>query len=178
MEGDTIHVPSWRSDVEHYSDIAEEVARFYGYNNIPDTLSNGLTARRGSHRISSRRKTCWAACAAPPGTTRSSPTPSSAPPIMIRSTCPRIPPCAILMKILNPLGEDTSIMRTTTLPSMLEILTRNYNFRNKSAKLYELGRVYLPSGPTAWPTSPRCCPWAPTAAAWTSSPSRALWKPF
>ena len=60
------------------------------------------------------------------------------------------------MKILNPLGEDTSIMRTTTLPSMLEILTRNYNFRNKSAKLYELGRIYLPSGPTAWPTSPRC----------------------
>ena len=46
-------------------------------------------------------------------------------------------------KILNPLGEDTSIMRTTTLPSMLEILTRNYNFRNKSAKLYELGRVYF-----------------------------------
>ena len=47
VEGDTIHVPSWRSDVEHYSDIAEEVARFFGYNNIPDTLSNGLTARRG-----------------------------------------------------------------------------------------------------------------------------------
>ena len=47
------------------------------------------------------------------------------------------------LKILNPLGEDTSIMRTTTLPSMLEILTRNYNFRNKSAKLYELGRVYF-----------------------------------
>ena len=47
------------------------------------------------------------------------------------------------LQILNPLGEDTSIMRTTTLPSMLEILTRNYNFRNKSAKLYELGRVYF-----------------------------------
>lgn len=56
-------------------------------------------------------------------------------------------------KILNPLGEDTSIMRTTTLPSMLEILTRNYNFRNKSAKLYEVGRIYLPkSGST--PVSP------------------------
>ena len=45
-------------------------------------------------------------------------------------------------KILNPLGEDTSIMRTTTLPSMLEILTRNYNFRNKEVRLYELGRTY------------------------------------
>ena len=49
-------------------------------------------------------------------------------------------------KILNPLGEDTSIMRTTVLPSMLEILTRNYNFRNKAAKLYEIGRIYLPGG--------------------------------
>ena len=47
------------------------------------------------------------------------------------------------LKILNPLGEDTSIMRTTILPSMLEILTRNYNYRNKSAALYEIGRIYL-----------------------------------
>ncbi|CAN3960046.1 Transcriptional regulator, partial [Dysosmobacter welbionis] len=47
-------------------------------------------------------------------------------------------------KILNPLGEDTSIMRTTTLPSMLEILTRNYNYRNQDVKLYEVGRTYLP----------------------------------
>ena len=49
-------------------------------------------------------------------------------------------------KILNPLGEDTSIMRTTVLPSMLEILSRNYNYRNKRAKLYEIGRIYLPGG--------------------------------
>ena len=50
------------------------------------------------------------------------------------------------LKILNPLGEDTSIMRTTTLPSMLEILTRNYNYRNQNVKLYEVGRVYQPGG--------------------------------
>ena len=48
------------------------------------------------------------------------------------------------LKIMNPLGEDTSIMRTTVLPSLLEILARNYNYRNKAARLYELGRVYLP----------------------------------
>ena len=47
------------------------------------------------------------------------------------------------MKILNPLGEDTSIMRTTVLPSMLEILTRNYNYRNKAVRLYEIGKVYF-----------------------------------
>jgi phenylalanyl-tRNA synthetase beta chain len=50
------------------------------------------------------------------------------------------------IKILNPLGEDTSIMRTTILPSMLEILTRNYNYRNKTARLYEIGKIYLPGG--------------------------------
>ena len=94
VEGDTIHVPSWRSDVEHYSDIAEEVARFYGYNNIPDTLSNGLTQRRGLHRHPADGKPAGQRCAAPPGTMRSSPIPSSAPPITIRSTCPRTPPCA------------------------------------------------------------------------------------
>ena len=49
LDGDVIHVPSWRGDVEHYSDIAEEVARFYGYNNIPDTLSNGPLHRRNKH---------------------------------------------------------------------------------------------------------------------------------
>ena len=61
------------------------------------------------------------------------------------------------MRILNPLGEDTSIMRTTTLPSMLEILARNYSFRNKAVKFYELGRTYFAkndgSHATAKPTA-------------------------
>ena len=57
-------------------------------------------------------------------------------------------------KILNPLGEDTSIMRTTTLPSMLDILARNWNYRNKSARLYEVGRVYLPKSGSAAPVDP------------------------
>ena len=64
VEGDTIHVPSWRSDVEHYSDIAEEVARFYGYNNIPDTLSNGLTARRGLTDIQQTENLLGSVCRA------------------------------------------------------------------------------------------------------------------
>ena len=59
---------------------------------------------------------------------------------------PKDSPLRDSLKILNPLGEDTSIMRTTTLPSMLEILTRNFNFRNKSVKLYELGRTYQLGG--------------------------------
>jgi len=57
---------------------------------------------------------------------------------------PQASPLRGSLKIMNPLGEDTSIMRTTVLPSMLEILSRNYNFRNKSVRLYELGRTYFP----------------------------------
>ena len=142
VEGDTIHVPSWRSDVEHYSDIAEEVARFYGYNNIPDTLSNGLTARRGLTDIQQTENLLGSVCRAA-GYDEILTYSFISPTYYDKIDLPKDSPLRDSLKILNPLGEDTSIMRTTTLPSMLEILTRNYNFRNKSAKLYELGRVYF-----------------------------------
>ena len=64
-------------------------------------------------------------------------------------------PLRTSFKILNPLGEDTSIMRTTTLPSMLDILSRNYSYRNKSVRLYEIGRIYLPGGPDGLANEPR-----------------------
>ena len=142
VEGDTIHVPSWRSDVEHYSDIAEEVARFFGYNNIPDTLSNGLTARRGLTDIQQTENLLGSVCRAA-GYDEIITYSFISPTYYDKIDLPKDSPLRDSLKILNPLGEDTSIMRTTTLPSMLEILTRNYNFRNKSAKLYELGRVYF-----------------------------------
>ena len=142
VEGDTIHVPSWRSDVEHYSDIAEEVARFYGYNNIPDTLSNGLTARRGLTDIQQTENLLGSVCRAA-GYDEIITYSFISPTYYDKIDLPKDSPLRDSLKILNPLGEDTSIMRTTTLPSMLEILTRNYNFRNTSAKLYELGRVYF-----------------------------------
>ena len=142
VEDDTIHVPSWRSDVEHYSDIAEEVARFYGYNNIPDTLSNGLTARRGLTDIQQTENLLGSVCRAA-GYDEIITYSFISPTYYDKIDLPKDSALRDSLKILNPLGEDTSIMRTTTLPSMLEILTRNYNFRNKSAKLYELGRVYF-----------------------------------
>ena len=142
VEGDTIHVPSWRSDVEHYSDIAEEVARFYGYNNIPDTLSNGLTERRGLTDIQQTENLLGSVCRAA-GYDEIITYSFISPTYYDKIDLPKDSPLRDSLKILNPLGEDTSIMRTTTLPSMLEILTRNYNFRNKSAQLYELGRVYF-----------------------------------
>ncbi len=142
LDGDTIYVPSWRGDVEHYSDIAEEVARFFGYNNIPNTPLRGETIGGGyTERQKAERKV--GALARTLGfdeiITYSFISPSYYDKI-------RLPANSALrdsLKILNPLGEDTSIMRTTVLPSMLEILTRNYNYRNPSVKLYELGKVYF-----------------------------------
>ena len=142
LSGDDILVPSWRGDVEHYSDIAEEVARFYGYNNIPDTLSNGLTARRGLTDIQQTENLLGSVCRAA-GYDEIITYSFISPSYYDKIRMPKDSPLRKSLKILNPLGEDTSIMRTTILPSMLEILTRNYNFRNKSAKLYELGRVYF-----------------------------------
>ena len=142
LEGDTILVPSWRSDVEHWSDIAEEVARFYGYNKIPDTLSSGLNQRRGFSPEQKAENAMGALCRSA-GYSEIITYSFISPSYYDKIDLPKDSPLRNSMKILNPLGEDTSIMRTTTLSSMLEILTRNYNFRNKSAKLYELGRTYF-----------------------------------
>ncbi|MCI8811967.1 MAG: phenylalanine--tRNA ligase subunit beta [Oscillibacter sp.] len=143
LEGDVITVPSWRSDVEHWSDIAEEAARFYGYNKIPDTLSSGLNKRRGWSRTQQAENTMGALCRAA-GYSEIITYSFISPAYYDKIGLPADSPLRNSMKILNPLGEDTSIMRTTTLPSMLEILSRNYNYRNKSVRLYELGRTYFP----------------------------------
>ncbi len=145
VENGAVTVPSWRGDVEGMADLAEEVARFHGYNNIPTTLMRGETTLGGyspEQKLENRLGELCRACGYDEIITYS----------FISPTCydkirwPKDYFARKSFQILNPLGEDTSIMRTTTLPSMLEILTRNYNYRNKSAQLYELARVYLPGG--------------------------------
>ena len=142
LEGDTITVPSWRSDVEHWSDIAEEAARFYGYNNIPNTLSAGLNERRGWNPVQQAENAAGALCRAA-GYSEIITYSFISPAYYDKINLPADSPLRDSMKILNPLGEDTSIMRTTTLPSMLEILARNCHYRNKAVRLYELGRTYF-----------------------------------
>jgi len=142
LDGNTILVPSWRSDVEHWSDIAEEVARFHGYNKIPDTLSSGMNPRRGWSPVQQVENSLGALCRTA-GYSEIITYSFISPTYYNKIDLPADSPLRNSMRILNPLGEDTSIMRTTTLPSMLEILARNYNFRNKSARLYELGRTYF-----------------------------------
>ena len=145
-EDSTVSVPSWRGDVRLMADLAEEVARFHGYNNIPNTLVRGETTRGGYSPEQKMEQSLGAisrACGYDEIITYSFISPTAYDKIRWPENDPR----RVSFKILNPLGEDTSIMRTTVLPSMLEILTRNYNYRNKSARLYEIGRIYLQGGP-------------------------------
>ena len=153
LDGDTILVPSWRGDVEHYSDIAEEVARFYGYNNIPIRFSGGNTRCGGYTEIQEAERLAGVLCRSF-GMDEIITYSFISPTYYDKIRLPADSPLRDSLKILNPLGEDTSIMRTTVLPSMLEILTRNYNYRNKSARLYELGRVYF-KRPDGLPDEPK-----------------------
>ncbi len=143
VEGDQVTVPSYRADVQRMADLAEEVARFYGYNNIPCTLMRGQTTLGGYSPAQQLERRLGELCRSfgyDEIITYSFISPSYYDKIGWSADDAR----RNSFKILNPLGEDTSIMRTTVLPSMLEILTRNSNYRNKAAKLYEIGRIYLP----------------------------------
>ncbi len=142
VDGDDITVPSWRGDVEHYSDLAEEVARFFGYNQIPTTAMRGVTTQGGYSREQVLERDLGAICRSL-GYDEIITYSFISPTYYDKIRLPEDSPLRKSLRICNPLGEDTSIMRTTVLPSMLEILTRNYNFRNKSAYLYELGRTYF-----------------------------------
>ncbi|MGM9521535.1 MAG: phenylalanine--tRNA ligase subunit beta [Oscillospiraceae bacterium] len=142
LDGDIIKVPSWRGDVEHYSDIAEEVARFFGYNNIPSTLQRGAATRGGYSEAQQVERSLGALCRSCGYSeiiTYSFVSPSALNKIRI----PADSPLRDQLKILNPLGEDTSVMRTSALPSMLDILARNKAARNDSVRLYELAKVYF-----------------------------------
>ena len=142
VDGDIITVPSWRGDVEHYSDLAEEVARFYGYNQIPTTAMTGVTTRGGYSPEQMLERSLGTVCRSL-GYDEIITYSFISPIYYDKIRLPEDSPLRKSMKIMNPLGEDTSIMRTTVMPSMLEILTRNYNYRNKEAHLYELGRTYF-----------------------------------
>ena len=141
VEGETVHVPSWRGDVEHYSDLAEEVARFYGYNRIPTCFTTGATSVGGFTPEQQCERLVGEVCRSL-GLDEIITYSFISPACYDKIRLPADSPLRDSLKILNPLGEDTSIMRTTILPSMLEILTRNYNYRNPSACLYEIGRTY------------------------------------
>ncbi len=146
VDGEKVVVPSWRRDfaTEYYhNDVAEEVARFYGFNNIPSTLMDQASTTQGGYTKRQLAERFMGDICRMAGfdeiITYSFFSPSNFDKIML----PADSPLRDAIRILNPLGEDTSAMRTTTLPSMLEVLARNYNYRNKNVRLYELGRTYF-----------------------------------
>ena len=148
VEGNQVTVPSWRGDVKRMADLAEEVARFFGYNNIPNTLMRGQTTQGGyspAQKLENKLGQLCRTCGYSEIITYSFISPTAYDKILWGKDDAH----RKSFKILNPLGEDTSIMRTTTLPSMLEVLARNYNNRSKAAWLYELGRIYMPKNPAA-----------------------------
>lgn len=149
-----IQVPSWRPDLRVMADIAEEVARYYGYNNIETTLMRGATTM-GGYSDEQKLENAAGAAARALGyseiITYSFVSPSSFDAIRI----PADSPLRKTVKLVNPLGEDTSIMRTVILPSMLDILSRNFAFKNKGVKLYEIGKIYLPVEGKKLPNEPK-----------------------
>ena len=136
-------IPSFRQDLEGIADIAEEVARFYGYDKIPTTLPNG-EATTGKMpfklRIEEKARDIAEYCGFSQGYCYSFESPKVYDKLLLDSD--DVLRNAIV--ISNPLGEDFSIMRTISLNGMLTSIATNYNRRNKSVRLYELGNVYLP----------------------------------
>ena len=143
VEGDVLHVPEWRTDIHHMADVAEEVARMYGYDKIPVTMFKGATAQGGYTEEQKKRNLTGTICRGM-GYSEILTYSFGSPDMFDLIRLPADSPLRNTVRILNPLGEDTSIMRTTTLPCMMETLSRNNAYRNKAAKLYELAKVYLP----------------------------------
>ncbi len=138
-----IIIPSFRQDLECGADIAEEVARFFGYDNIPTTLPTGeATTGKLSYklRIEQTARNIAEFCGFSEGMTYS----FESPKVFDKLLLPKDSPLRNTVVISNPLGEDFSIMRTTTLNGMLTSLASNYNRRNKAVRLYELGNIYIP----------------------------------
>ena len=149
-----LYPPSWRPDLLAEADIAEEVARFYGYDVIPTTLMTGATTC-GIKTPEQKLETQISNILISQGMYEIYTYNFQSPAMLDKLNIPSDSPLRNQVRISNPLGEDTSVMRTTMAGSMLETLARNYNYRTKSAKLFELGRVYIPNGKGQLPDEPR-----------------------
>lgn len=150
--GDTCISPSFRIDLERPADLAEEVARIYGYNNIPSTVIKGVANASLTPKQKFRRTLENATVAV--GCYGILTYSFISPKYFDKIALPADSSLRKTVVISNPLGEDTSVMRTTTLPSMLETLSLNYKNRNAAVALYEIGKEYLPTAPDKLPEEP------------------------
>ena len=154
VEGNEIRVPSWRPDLVGMADIAEEVGRLFGYNNILTTTFRGAATEGGyteAMKLENRAGSLCRSLGYSEILTYSFVSPS----IFDQIRLPEDSSLRNAMRIQNPLGEDASIMRTVALPSMLAILARNNAYHNDAVKLYELAKVYLPKPGQTLPDEPK-----------------------
>lgn len=149
FDGEDILVPSFRPDLEHKADIAEEIARFYGYNRIPATPLDGGAQGKYTPRQKFEQKINETMRAL--GSSEIMTYSFISPKYYDKICMPANAPERSSVTISNPLGEDTSIMRTVALPSMLEVLARNFNNRNADCSFFELATEYVPTTPDKLP---------------------------
>ncbi len=153
VDGDTIQVPSFRPDLNLMADIAEEVGRSYGYNEIPTTSFK--TSTQGGYSADMLLEAKAGTLCRGLGYSEIITYSFVSPTIFDQIRLPADSPLRNTLKIQNPLGEDTSVMRTIALPSMLDILARNYSYHNKAVKLYELAKIYLSVEGQVLPQEPK-----------------------
>ena len=145
--------PSFRPDLEAEADIAEEIARFYGYDIIPTTLMTGESVRGMKNEEQKAEDEINEALTAQ-GMSEIYTYTFVSPSIFDKLNIPEDSPLRNTVKITNPLGEDTSVMRTTTIASMMEVLARNYNYRASEVKLFETGKIFIPTNTGELPKEP------------------------
>ena len=153
VDGDTVLVPSFRPDLNLMADLAEEIGRSYGYNEIPTTAFK--TSTQGGYSAEMKLETKAGQLCRGLGYSEIITYSFVSPTIFDQIRIPLDSPLRNALRIQNPLGEDTSIMRTIALPSMLDILSRNNAYHNKSVKLYEIAKIYLPVEGEALPQEPK-----------------------
>ncbi len=142
-DGKTALIPTFRPDLVSEADLAEEIARFYGYDNIETTLAAGTpTVGKKSHSQIVEDKVIDTMLSL--GISEAKCFSFESPKVFDKLNIPADSPLRNTVTISNPLGEDFSIMRTVTLNGMLNSLSTNYNRRNESAHLFEIGKVYTP----------------------------------
>ena len=152
VENGKIYVPSFRIDIECKADISEEVARIFGYNNIPSTLFKGVAEAKltPEQKFENLFEKAFVSLGYNQILTYSFTTPKH----FDKINLPKDSKLRDAITIMNPLGEDTSVMRTTAIPSMLEILSRNYNNRNAQARLFEIANEYIKTEEDKLPNEP------------------------
>ena len=154
VEDGKVYVPSFRSDVEHKADLSEEIARFYGFDKIETKPLTGVA--EGGFTDEQKFENLLVSSVISLGFTEIYTYSFMSPKAYDKVCLPENCKLRNSIVISNPLGEDTSIMRTISLPSMLEIVSKNYNNRNLNASLFEMAKTFTPKDENTLPEEKRC----------------------